>query len=145
MKRLVQLFAYCSFAFVVSPVLGGALYGINQIDSSLYEIDPANGEARLIGPLNVDRAINDLAYDPNTRTLFGFGTSSSRLLTIDIATGQATPVLPFGAGSVTSLAFDTSTDTLYATQAATEQFITLSTTDSSFTNVAPFTEAFSQQ
>jgi hypothetical protein len=60
-----------------------------------------------------DRRRPGLAFDPVSGTLFGSDPAGANLVTIDTATGAATPVGPLGFTDVSGIAFDATTSTLF--------------------------------
>lgn len=87
----------------------GVLFGITSEASPnharvLVTVDPTTGEARVIGELGA--AGSDIAFDARGR-LFVWLRESSRLGTIDLETGRATPIGPAReAGPTGGLAID---------------------------------------
>ncbi|MHC5211207.1 MAG: NHL repeat-containing protein [Planctomycetota bacterium] len=93
------------------------LYGANRQTGQLLEIDPATGAATAITPPGVNGLLGDIAFDPNTGTLYGlmFSGISDKLFTVDTLTGVAEPiptVTELLLGTI-ALTFDPTTDTLY--------------------------------
>src|SRR5690242_20308433 len=81
-----------------SVVIYGTTGAGNRL-SSLYRIDPKNGEATLIGPTGY-RGVSGIDFQPGTGILYGIGRrvpgDVSVLLKIDPKTGSATEVGPTG-------------------------------------------------
>jgi hypothetical protein len=73
---------------------------------------PAPGETTVVGALGFAQ-VSDLAFDRNTGTLFGADAATKQLLTIDPATGAATPLLVLSFPGPKGLAFDPNEDLLY--------------------------------
>lgn len=85
-----------------------ACSGTGSTPSTLYRLNPANGDGFPVGPMGL-RGCSGLAFHPVTSTLYAVGFASSEfnrsLWTVDIATGAATLVGPTGHFSLTDLAF----------------------------------------
>jgi hypothetical protein len=95
---------------IVTPATAGSsrLFGAtgsNQVNATLYSIDPSTGASTVIGPVTVGTthvSITGLAFHPSTHVLFAVtgGNSdlrlSGHLLTIDPSTGAATDVGSMG-------------------------------------------------
>lgn len=84
--------------------LDGFLYAGSSAPGCLYRLNPANGQATLLGPMSTSQPLmgmtGDLDFGPNDVALLGIVTvagtlSPSYLATINPATGAATPI---GAG-----------------------------------------------
>ena len=72
--------------------VNGTLYAIDVGASSfLYTIDTSTGQATLVGDTGF-RSIADLAFDPDTQTLYGMEFNARVLITIDTVTGAGTLV-----------------------------------------------------
>ncbi len=86
----------------------------------------------------------DLAFDPNTNTLYMNGIINDVLYTVDTTTGVATQVgaaVAFGVGETvpTGLAFDPNTNTLYMTGVLTDDLHTVDVTTGVATQVGAAT------
>lgn len=87
----------------------GVLYGITSALSpvhprSLVSINPANGDAELIGPLNV--AGSDIAFDSHG-TLFMWISATSQIATVDLSNATVHPIgSPGPAGTAGGIAID---------------------------------------
>lgn len=86
-------------------------YGTDVINDETQTINQLTGEATIIGPTGF--FVTALAYDSNRRTLFGYASTSARLIEIDIQTGAGSIVGTRGGGQISGLAFDQSQDRLY--------------------------------
>src|SRR5262249_22251093 len=88
----------------------GRTYGADRNDSYLYDLDPTNGDATIVGWIG--NLLSDIAYDSKTDTFFCAGEGGG-LSSYDLKTGQRTWLPgPFSAG-VRALAYDPNSDTLY--------------------------------
>jgi len=105
-----------ALALSLDTALVGAAYG-----EQAYSIEEVNG----------------LAFDPNTNTLYGADIVNDQLVTVDVATGLATPVGPLGFDAVQALAFDPHTDTLYGSDPQSGQLLTIDTQTGAATAVGP--------
>ena len=81
----------------------GLFYGINNdtnpaaLAKRLYTIDPATGNATLLGSVTGTGAaspINGLGFDDTTNTLYGINQATGQLVTINTATRVATTIGP---------------------------------------------------
>lgn len=110
---------------VASRAEATRMYGINEDDASLYEIDLATGQATLIGPMNDPPSIAGLAWDSQNAFLYasdlqieigteGKGDADWGLGTVDPESG-ATDFLGTHdpSNNVWGLAYDPASDTLY--------------------------------
>ena len=93
--------------------LADVLYGASDADELLL-IDPATGGATSVGPFGFT-SVQDLAFDPDTGTLYGVDGVTDQLITIDEATGAGVAVGPLGLNGAGGLAFDPDAAKLYAT------------------------------
>ena len=102
-----------------AQVYGVSLNGFNSSNpgtSSLYTIDPVSGAGTYVGDIDnvaTGYAVNAIAIDPTSGIMYASTTSWSGpfngLLTLNMATGEATEVGPFGAfTSILGLTFDSS-------------------------------------
>jgi hypothetical protein len=96
----------------------GTLFGLTALFSSgtpnaLYTFDTATGAPTLVGSTGLTLAEGDLAFDPTTGTLYGYGGLSfpdRTLFTINPATGAATTIGVLGivnTNDLSAMAFDT--------------------------------------
>jgi uncharacterized protein YjiK len=118
--------------------VGHVLYGTSvgnatQAIGRLFTIDSTSGQGTPLGALvdaqgNGYTAVEGLAFDPNTRTLYGSDTLRDKLLRIDRLSGRVTPVGLLGFGEVAGLAFNPATNTLYGVDNATDRLIRINTT-----------------
>ncbi|GAA0716673.1 DUF4394 domain-containing protein [Dokdonella soli] len=90
----------------------GAMYGIDEATDSLYAIDKTNGHLRLIGATGLDAGIYDLQsmdFDQSSGILyyaaFPLTPTVSSIYTVDLTTGHAKLIGPFGDGSIAVSAF----------------------------------------
>lgn len=123
----------------------GLIYGINDTSSvnEKVTVNPATGAASAFNPTGFS-ALQALAFDVNTLTMYGS----------DIATGLLVKVDPFGIldraigaigfTDVRGLAFDPDANVLYGSDVATDQLVTIDTTTGVGTAVGPFGATFNQ-
>jgi hypothetical protein len=82
----------------------GTLYGVEDSSDTLFFIDPVALEPVTIGPLGVDGAFGDLAYDEGSGTMYWVGgRDNNSLYTIDLNTGVATLVGEHGINDMFAL------------------------------------------
>ena len=88
----------------------GILYGAYGGTSSLYRINPLTGAATLIGDAGFP--FSGLAFEPVTNILYGttYAPGVTKLLRIDVATGQATQI---GTVALNGVSFEPETGVLY--------------------------------
>lgn len=95
------------------------MYTIDMNSDVLYQIDVSTGVLSPVGPLGVNVAYGDLAFDSSTGILYmvdgwGHGISApSELYTVNPSTGVATLVGSTGAQSLFALGYDPTTNKLY--------------------------------
>ena len=112
-------------------------------EDALFRYDPVTKTVTLVGQYairNVSPAVEALAFDPNTMTLYGVDDSSNTLLDIDTTTGRATPIGGVGAlgtSEIESLAFDPNANVLYGANDAANELVTLDTVAGTFAVVGP--------
>lgn len=72
----------------------------SSTNRKLYTIDPTTGTATLVGALSIgSRTVPDIAFD-SAGVLYGWQTSDTQLVTINISTGVATTYGPTGGVAV---------------------------------------------
>lgn len=81
---------------------GGTLWGVSSTASSnLYRLDPSNAATFAVGPLNTGFVFEGgLAFDPTSGTAYAVNQNTSaspNLMTVNMATGQATALGRIGA------------------------------------------------
>jgi hypothetical protein len=88
----------------ISPALDGTLYGVTSNSTAttagfprqLVTIDPFTGATESLGPLQTADGsavrIPDIAMDMANNTLYGWSKEGSQLVTIDLGSGEVTPV-----------------------------------------------------
>ena len=87
----------------------GTLYASHQ-NGNIYTIDLSNGNYSLV--TTATHALNAIAFNPTTNELWGairktFGSGKDSIYTIDLSTGEATPIGVTGFGILTNdMAFD---------------------------------------
>jgi DNA-binding beta-propeller fold protein YncE len=119
----------------------GTLYGVDPITNpnggQLVRINPDTGAAIVVGTFGFI-GMNGLAFDPNTNTLYGSNSSSSRLFTIDTTTATATLVGSIGFNNVFGLAFDPNTNTLYGSEVTGDRnLLAINTSTGTGTAIGP--------
>jgi DNA-binding beta-propeller fold protein YncE len=117
--------------------LGRVLYGTSvgnaaQSIGRLFTIGSSSGQGTPLGQLidaqgNGYTAVEGLAFDPNTGTLYGSDTLRDKLVRINRTSGAVTPIGLLGFGDVAGLAFNPATNTLYGVDNATDRLIRIST------------------
>ncbi len=103
------------------------LFGINQTDGQLYELNTTTAQATPIGTAQGGR-VGSLAFDAATNTLYGarnplFGQST--LVTINVATGEQAIIGPIGpgVGGIDGLGFRPGDGMLYTLNDSTGQLL----------------------
>jgi hypothetical protein len=90
------------------------LYTVENYTSTLYTIDTTTLAVNSVGTLGVGFAFGDLAWNPNTQTLYMVdGRGAQSLYTVNTTTGAATLVGPHNVVDLFGLTYDTATTTLY--------------------------------
>ena len=115
------------------------LYGADQL--GLLRLDTSNGRGSSIGQLGFDQ-LDDIAYNPASGVLYGVVSDSDggKLITVDLATGTATPVGNLGISCcVDGLAFKPSTGALYALDTATGNLLSINVNTGAASVVGPVT------
>ncbi|MDX1388115.1 MAG: hypothetical protein R3344_02945, partial [Acidobacteriota bacterium] len=70
---------------------GPLIYGADNAVDALAYFDPVDGSSVTVGPFGYSTVTN-IAFNTDTGVLYGYDESTDSLLTIDLATGAATPV-----------------------------------------------------
>lgn len=84
---------YMDYALTAAEYVGGYIIAVDA-DDTLVAIRPGYWDERItIARLGIK--IRDLAFDRTTQTLYGFDSTNSSLVTIDVYTGQVTTVSQF--------------------------------------------------
>lgn len=115
------------------------LYGADRL--GLLRLDTSNGRGSSIGQLGFDQ-LDDIAYNPASGVLYGVVSDSDggKLITIDLATGTATPVGSLGISCcVDGLAFKPSNGALYALDTATGNLLSINVNTGAASVVGPVT------
>src|SRR3569833_2162296 len=113
------------------------LYGANKL--GLLRLDTANGRGTSVGQLGLEN-VPDVAYNPNSGVVYAEASDGDdgKLLTVDLATGTATPVGGIGiACCVDGLAFIPASNLLYAVDTASGDLVRISTDTGVVTTVGP--------
>ena len=80
------------YLLCIAASLDGKLYGVSSTDN-FYSIDPATAQLTLIGALGADAAFDQtMAFDYSDGTLYWVNNGDYLLYTIDVSTGEATPI-----------------------------------------------------
>lgn len=82
----------------------GTLYGVAHDRHSLVTISTATGAASLVAPVGLD-AVYDIATRPEDNVTFAVDTITSKLYTLDLATGATAEIGPYTASNLVGLAF----------------------------------------
>lgn len=91
------------------------MYTVRENSDVLERIDVRTNRIEVVGPLGLPFTYGDLAYVPESRTLYALpGSGAQDLYTVDLLTGAATVVGTHGQSDMRALAWDSSTGTLYA-------------------------------
>lgn len=113
------------------------LYGANKL--GLLRLDTTNGRGTGVGQLGVE-TVTDVAYHPSSGVVYAVASDGDdgKLLTVDLATGSATPVGGLGiACCVDGLTFIG--NTLYAVDTSSRALVTVDTTTGAVSNVGVIT------
>ena len=116
----------------------GTLFGIHLLGGGeLVAFDPATGVETYVGFTGLSSfGMSSLAFDPTSGTLYSVGELG--LLTIDPATGTATPVgVPTPFQVITGLAFDPTIGTLFGVDIVTDDLVTIDRGTGAATTVGP--------
>lgn len=93
------------------------LYTVENDTSTLCAVDTTTFAVTPIGPLGVTFQYGDLAWNPNTRTLYMVdGRGAQSLYTVNTATGAATLVGPHNVNDLFALAYDSARNQLYGAE-----------------------------
>jgi hypothetical protein len=92
----------------------GVLYMIRDGDDMLQRLDPVSLTITNIGPLGVDYALGDCAWDPANNTLYVVPRANTNLYRVNTTTGVATVIGSHGVSDMRALAFDPVPGTMYA-------------------------------
>ena len=92
----------------------GVLYTIRQNDDILRRLDPVTLQYTNIGPLGVDYAFGDCAWNTTNSTLYMVPSTAQILYRVSTTTGAATQVGVHGIAQLRSLAFHPPSGQLYA-------------------------------
>ena len=106
----------------------------NTSTGDLYRIDPATGQASLVGYLGFN-AVFSLGFD-NAGTLYGI--SGSQLLTINTGTGLGSLVAPLTLASAFDLAFRSEDNTMFVADSVTSSLYTMNPTSGAATLVGTY-------
>ena len=99
------------------------LYGANKL--GLLRLDTTNGRGTGVGQLGVE-TVTDVAYNPNTGIVYAVASDGDdgKLLTVDLATGSATPIGGLGiACCVDGLTFIPASNALYGVDTASGNLV----------------------
>jgi len=101
--------------------MNGSWYGVEFYSGSsatdrLWQIDCVTGAMTLIG--HTGATLYGLAYDSNSDLLYG--ASSTHLYSIDLTSGLATLIGPFGCSDMNGIAHDHANDILYGINTGTD-------------------------
>lgn len=89
-------------------------YDDDQFSCVLAEIDPANGDVTVVGPMIMAVFVQGLAFDSKNNVLYATDVIvNDNLYRVDPTNGSTTLVGPMGFDIVTGLAYDASSDVLY--------------------------------
>jgi formylglycine-generating enzyme required for sulfatase activity len=89
------------------------LYGTDQ--KALYTIDTSTGIASLVGPFGSGLSVmRSLAYDRESRSLWGVDAYTDQLYRISADTAHAAAIGPTGVDSISDIFVDPSSGTIYA-------------------------------
>ena len=92
-----------TYMLAIAAALDGTLYGVSP-DDNFYKIDKTTAALTLVGALGQDAGFDQsMAFDYETGTLYWANNANYWLSTIDLATGEATPVGPIGARGISSM------------------------------------------
>ena len=92
-------------------------YDDDQFSWVLAEIDPANGDVTVVGPMMMTFLPQGLAFDSKNNVLYATEVLvNDNLYRVDPGNGSTTVVGPIGFDSVTGLTYDASSDVLYGIQ-----------------------------
>lgn len=93
-------------------LFGGTLHGFDS--GSLVRIDPNTGAGVVVGALDTEYAVvREMAFDPGTRTLYGYEWVKDRYVRINPFTGGVTSIGSEGLPARWNLAFDSQNNILY--------------------------------
>jgi len=102
--------------------------GTGLVNSNIWKINPTTGAMTLVAASGSTESLNGIDYDDTTSTMYACG--GTKLFTINMATGAATSVGPFGGGVTLMIGIacnsngnlygiDIGTDSLYSINKAT--------------------------
>lgn len=94
-----------------NPVIG-RFYAIDTT-RRLFRIDASGATFTDLGIVSGTTAINGLAFDPGTQTLYGIRQSDGQLYRIDVASASAIPIGSPGGGAVGGIDYDPINNILY--------------------------------
>lgn len=131
-----------SLAF--DPV-GGKLYGNTSIGfgataDTLYEIDPANGNATAVGAINFPNVFA-LAFDQSGR-LFGVSDDAKQLISINPTSGAGTLIAALAVSAAYDIASRPSDGTMFLEDSAGDKLYTVDTGNGALVEVGPFGGSF---
>ncbi len=125
LPKLATILLACSATIAGSALADSALAGsaiaegrnvlVGVNDRVFLNVDAATGEASAVTGVGFGGFgdVEGLAYDANTRTLYGVDNVDHLLIAIDPVTGTGTTIGPIEFDDVWALAFDPNTNTLY--------------------------------
>jgi hypothetical protein len=121
-----------------AQLIYGTAYISNGEASSLYTLNPTNGQASLVGAIGFTR-VSGITINRSTGILYGVGRSDGiqSLITINTSTGAGTAVGSVGfTNNVTDMAFRQSDQKLYGFDRRSGKIVTFDTTTGAATTVA---------
>lgn len=92
-----------TYMLAIAATLDGTLYGVSP-DDNFYRISKADASLTLVGALGQDAGYDQtMCFDYNTGTLYWANNANYWLSTINVETGEATPVSPIGIRGISSM------------------------------------------
>lgn len=88
--KIVSSEPYMDYALNAAEYVGGYILAVDTNNKFVW-IKPGYWDER-IEIADLDTTIEELAFDPISKTLYGYDSSNQRLVTIDIMNGKLTPV-----------------------------------------------------
>lgn len=113
----------------VAPGGGPAATGLRASSpAGIYQVPDVLGAATVVGTLSGAFIVDDIAFDPNSNTLYGADYDTKELIAINTTTGASTSIGALGFTDIRGLAYDPNSNTLYGTDHTTNQLIVINTT-----------------
>jgi len=109
-----------SKGYFINPSVAGTIYGItgSQSNGSFINVNKTSGAGTLIG-LSGYTDVTGISIRPSDNIMFGVtaGSTTSRLVRVNVAQGDAYPYKDIPVGGIRTIAFDVNNDLYCATQA----------------------------